>query len=82
MTTTDYFVSGMTCNHCVSSVTEEISAIGGVDSIEVFLNFQRGEGAEATSGVSRVTVTSATPLDAAAVTAAIQEAGYQLASTP
>jgi hypothetical protein len=29
----DFFVTGMTCSHCVASVTEEISAIEGVDGV-------------------------------------------------
>ena len=29
--TSEYLVSGMTCNHCVSSVTEELSELDGVD---------------------------------------------------
>jgi copper chaperone CopZ len=68
MATTTYTVSGMTCGHCASSVTEEISQLAGVDSIDV----------ELASG--RVTVTSAAPLDETAVRAAVDEAGYTLVS--
>jgi len=60
-------VSGMTCGHCVASVTEELSEIPGVESVEVVLE----------SGV--VTVTSAEPLEQPAVEAAVTEAGYALA---
>lgn len=60
-------VSGMTCHHCVASVTEELSEIAGVESVDVVLD----------SG--RVTVTSAAALDRAAVEAAVTEAGYALA---
>jgi copper chaperone len=67
---TEFLVTGMTCGHCVSSVTEEVSAISGVDAVEVVL--KKG-------GASRVTVTSAAPVDADAVRAAVEEAGYQLA---
>lgn len=63
-----YTVTGMTCGHCVSSVTEEISEISGVESVDVVLD----------SGA--VTVTSSQPLDQRAVRAAVEEAGYQLAS--
>ena len=66
---TEFLVTGMTCGHCVSSVTEEVGAIEGVDSVEVVL--KKG-------GASRVTVTSAGPIDADAVRAAVEEAGYQL----
>jgi copper chaperone len=65
-----YLVAGMTCEHCVSSVTEELSALDGVENVEVDLN---------AGGVSRVDVTVARPLDSAAVEAAITEAGYSLA---
>ncbi|OYX54250.1 MAG: hypothetical protein B7Y93_06855 [Micrococcales bacterium 32-70-13] len=67
---TEFLVTGMTCGHCVSSVTEEVGAVAGVESVEVEL--KKG-------GASRVTVTSSGPLDADAVRAAVEEAGYQLA---
>jgi len=67
---TEFLVTGMTCGHCVSSVTEEVGAIEGVDSVEVVL--KKG-------GASRVTVTAAGPIDADAVRAAVEDAGYQLA---
>lgn len=65
--TSTYTVTGMTCGHCVASVTEEVTEIPGVESVEVDLP----------SGA--VTITSAEPLDDDAVRAAVQEAGYQLA---
>jgi copper ion binding protein len=67
MSTATYTVSGMTCEHCVASVTEEISEIDGVSAVDV----QLASGA--------VTVTSAEPLDATAVRSAVEEAGYKLA---
>jgi copper chaperone len=60
-------VSGMTCGHCVASVTEEVQEIPGVEHVDVVLE------------TGAVTVTSAEPVDAAAVKAAVEEAGYQLA---
>jgi copper chaperone len=60
-------VTGMTCGHCVASVTEEVSALGGVEDVQVDLQ------------TGRVDVTSAEPLDRAAVAAAVEEAGYSLA---
>ncbi|SKF62415.1 copper chaperone [Mycobacteroides abscessus subsp. abscessus] len=30
-----YTVTGMTCGHCVSAVTEEVSAVAGVDQVDV-----------------------------------------------
>jgi copper chaperone CopZ len=65
--TTTYTVTGMTCAHCVQAVTGEISALPGVDAVEVDL----GSGA--------VTVSSAVPLADADVRAAVDEAGYELA---
>jgi copper ion binding protein len=61
-----YTVTGMTCGHCVASVTEEVQEIPGVQEVSVTLE----------SGA--VTVTSAAPIDDAAVRAAVEEAGYQL----
>ncbi len=66
---TAFLVTGMTCGHCVASVKEEVGAIAGVDAVEVVL--KKG-------GASRVTVTSVAPVDADAVRAAVEEAGYQL----
>ena len=66
MTTTSYVVTGMTCDHCVHAVTEEVSALDGVDAVAVDL----------TSG--RLTVTSTSELPYAAVAAAVDEAGYAL----
>lgn len=65
-TTAVYTVSGMTCGHCVQSVTEEVSAITGVHSVDVEL------------ATGKVTVTSAAPLTEVDVKAAVDEAGYTL----
>lgn len=65
--TSTYTVTGMTCGHCVASVTEEVQEIPGVENVTVDLP---------TGGL---TITSAGPLDDAAVQAAVEEAGYQLA---
>ena len=62
-----YTVTGMTCGHCVASVTEEVQEIPGVEDVQVVLE----------SGA--LAVTSAQPLDDAAVRAAVEEAGYALA---
>nr|WP_245836377.1 heavy-metal-associated domain-containing protein [Microbacterium agarici] len=60
----------MTCGHCASAVTEELSALGTVTGVSVDL--KPGE-------ESRVTVTSEEPLATASVRAAIEDAGYTLA---
>ena len=66
-TTQTYTVTGMTCGHCVASVTEEVQEIPGVENVDVVL------------ATGNLTVTSAEPVDDAAVQAAVEEAGYQLA---
>lgn len=71
-TNTTYAVQGMTCGHCVSAVTEEISKLPGVTAVEIDLR---------PNDVSLVAVTSESPLDEHAVDAAVDEAGYQLASS-
>jgi len=67
MTTQTYTVTGMTCSHCVNSVSSEVSQIPGVTGVHVDL------------GAGTVTVTSDQPLDETAVAAAVDEAGYELA---
>ena len=68
MTQTQTFtVTGMTCGHCATSVSEEVSEIDGVQDVAVVVE------------TGAVTVTSADPLDEADVRAAVEEAGYQLA---
>ena len=37
MTTLDFTVTGMTCQHCVASVTEEVSELAGVQDVTVDL---------------------------------------------
>jgi copper chaperone len=60
-------VSGMTCGHCVSSVTEEIESLAGVESVDVDLN---------AGGISTVTITSSQELAPAEIGEAVAEAGY------
>jgi len=67
MTTTTFPVTGMTCAHCVASVTEEVGELPGVASVAVDL---------VVGGASTVMVESDRPLDPAAVRAAVDEAGY------
>lgn len=65
-----YFVDGMTCGHCVASVTEEVLAITGVDSVSSDLNV---------GGISRITVVSAHQIAKESISTAVIEAGYTLA---
>ena len=62
----EWQVQGMTCGHCVASVTEELSELSGVESVDVELE------------TGRVTVTSSTELERGDVEAAVTEAGYAL----
>ena len=65
--TTEYVVSGMHCQHCISSVTEEVSAISGVTDVRVDLD------------TGELVVTSDTDLFFSDIEAAIDEAGYTVA---
>lgn len=61
-----YTVAGMTCDHCVKAVTEELAQLAGVTAVKVDLSS------------ARATVTSERPLDDAEVRAAVEEAGYEV----
>jgi copper chaperone len=63
---TTFTVTGMTCAHCERAVTEEISAVAGVDSVSVDL------------ATGTVSVTAGRPVDRADIAAAVDEAGYVL----
>jgi len=69
--TNEYGVTGMTCAHCVSAVTTELKALGGVQEVTIGLNV---------GGTSNVRVVSDGPLAETAVRDAVDEAGYQLAT--
>ena len=62
MITATYDVAGMTCGHCELSVQEEVAELD----------------VSADHSVGQVTVTSAEPLDPAALAAAVEEAGYSI----
>ena len=66
MSTSTYAVKGMTCAHCVQSVTEEVSEVPGVTAVDVDL------------ATGRLTVSSERPVDDGAVRAAVAEAGYEV----
>jgi copper chaperone CopZ len=61
-------VTGMTCEHCASSVREEVASIPGVTTVDVDL------------GSGKVTIDSEQQVEPASITSAVEEAGYQLAS--
>jgi copper chaperone CopZ len=64
---TNVSVSGMTCGHCVSAVSEEIEALAGVENVEIDLN---------AGGISAVTITSTRELSPSEIGEAVAEAGY------
>ena len=64
--TTVYSVPGLHCDHCRAAVAREVSALPGVEHVDVDLE------------TKRVTVTGAS-LDDAAIREAIDEAGYEAA---
>lgn len=66
MNTSTYTVTGMTCQHCVASVTEEVAEIPGVVAVDVDL------------ATGALKVTSERPISDEAVRGAVEEAGYQL----
>ena len=66
--TQTYTVTGMTCDACARHVSDEVSAVSGVRGVDVDL----------ASG--RVDVTSDAPVGEEQIRAAVEEAGYRLAS--
>lgn len=65
--TQTWTVSGMTCGHCVASVTEEVAQLPGVRSVDVVLE------------TGALTVDAEPPLSDDSVRSAVEEAGYRLA---
>jgi copper chaperone CopZ len=59
----NYTVDGMTCDHCVRAVTEEVNAVPGVAQAEVDLSSRS------------MTVTSTEPVDFTLIKSAVAEAG-------
>ena len=62
--TQNFTVTGMTCGHCVNSVTEEVSGLAGVTNVEVVLE------------TGSLTVTSEDGLDVELIKSAVADAGY------
>ena len=56
-------VEGMSCDHCRVAVTDEVSAVSGVESVEVDLD-------------AKLVRVGGTGVDASAVIDAVDEAGY------
>ncbi len=66
MATQTYGVTGLTCEHCVNAVQEEVGELAGVSSASVDL---------VKDGESTLRVESDSPIDFAALEAAVKEAG-------
>ena len=60
-------VTGMTCGHCISAVSEELESLTGVEAVDVDLN---------AGGISTVTITSTGKLSPSEIGEAVAEAGY------
>ena len=67
--TVELSINGMTCGHCVASVTEELSEVPGVLNVEVILN---------SGATCKATVVTNTELDDNALRDAVSEAGFEL----
>ena len=67
--TVELSINGMTCGHCVASVTEELSEVPGVLNVDVILN---------SGATSKATVVTNTELDDNALRDAVSEAGFEL----
>jgi copper chaperone CopZ len=59
-----YSVPGMSCGHCRAAITAEVSAVPGVEAIDVDLD-------------AKLVTVSGRSLDDAALITAIDEAGYE-----
>jgi copper ion binding protein len=65
-TSSTYTVTGMTCDHCAAAVRQEVGAVEGVTGVQVEL------------ATGTLTLESDGPVDPADVTAAVEEAGYEV----
>jgi copper chaperone len=63
----NYSVPGVNCDHCVAAVTGEVEQVDGVESVVVDLERRRA-------------MVTGRSIDDAAVRAAINNAGYDIAS--
>ena len=63
----EYTVPGMSCGHCKTAITEEVTAVAGVQGVDVDLD-------------TKQVVVRGETLDDAAIREAIAEAGYEVAA--
>jgi copper ion binding protein len=66
MSTITYSVPGVSCDHCRAAIAQEVGALAGVSAVDVDLD-------------ARTVTVRGESLDDAAVRAAIDEAGYEVA---
>ena len=64
MTTEQFQVPGISCQHCVNAITQEVAALPGVQQVQVALDSKL------------VTVQHSEAVTTAGIVAAINEAGY------
>lgn len=67
MSTKTFTVTGMTCGHCINSVTEEVTEVPGVTAVDIVLE------------TGAVTVTADGDINDDAIKAAVVAAGYTVA---
>ena len=67
--TTTLTITGMTCSHCVNAVTAELGKLDGVTDVQIDLS------------TGTATIDSNHQLDPVPVAAAVDEAGYEVASS-
>ena len=65
MNTLTYKVPGVSCAHCQSAITAEVSKVAGVQAVDVDLD-------------RKLVTVSGEPLDEPSIVAAIDEAGYDV----
>lgn len=70
MTATTLRVTGMTCDHCIRAVTEEVAVIAGVTDVQITL---------VPGGISAVAVNADATVTREELVAAVEEAGYDVA---
>ena len=63
MATMQFQVTGMSCGHCEAAIRKELTALPGVEGVDV-------------SAATGTLVVTGADLDAAALIAAVQAAGY------
>jgi copper chaperone len=63
-------VQGMTCDHCVNAVTDELNKISGVTGVNIALN---------TDAPTPVNIVADNDISDADIKSAVEEAGYTIA---